>query len=116
MLTVDGYICEGSGENIFFLKENKLYTPDPLLGALTGITQKAVIEVAAAMGIECVFARMKLDYIKDAEESFFTGTAAEIVPIVKIGETVIGSGEPGEVTRALSKGYRALTENEGQRY
>ena len=81
LLDVDGYVAEGSGENIFIIKRGKIYTPD-LTSCLEGITRASVIELAAEIGIPVIEKRITRDEIYCAEEAFFTGTAAELTPIL----------------------------------
>ncbi|MFQ5952438.1 MAG: branched-chain-amino-acid transaminase [Candidatus Omnitrophota bacterium] len=117
MLTIDGYAVECTGDNIFIVSGGKLITPESGLGALTGITQKAVIELAKKRGIKTEWdSEMSLEKIYGASECFLTGTAAEIIPVIKISEHVIGDGKPGEVARALLKDFRELAKVDGVEY
>lgn len=116
MLTLDGYICEGSGENIFFVKNGELFTPSPELGALAGITQKAVMELAGDMGVKCSFVKYTLEDLKGIDECFLTGTAAEIIPVVNVDGADIGTGKVGDMTRKLTDSYRRVTRSEGVTY
>ena len=116
MLNDSGYVAECTGDNIFMVSEGELYTPPECMGALRGVTRDTVIELAKVMKIpahEHVFTRHEL-YI--AQESFLTGTAAEIIPVVKVDGRVIGSGKPGKITLALMKKFQELTKKEGVRY
>ncbi len=99
-----GYVCEGTGENIFIVKNRTLLTPPITSGILEGITRDTVMKIAEDLGFkvqERLIARSEL-YICD--EAFFTGTAAEITPIVSIDHRIIGDGSPGPVTREI-RGY-----------
>lgn len=116
MLSLDGYVVECSGDNIFIVKGGKLLTPPAELGALEGVTQDAAIDIAKRKGIETEYKTMLPDEIFDAEECFLTGTAAEIVPVVSIDGKLIGTGKPGPVTKDLRAEYRKLTETEGSEY
>ena len=101
MLNQEGYVAECSGDNIFIIKNNKIYTPPIVVGALPGITQATVVELAEKEGypvIEKLFSRAEM-YI--ADEVFLTGTAAEVVPVVKIDGRIIGDGTPGKITKTL---------------
>ncbi|HQT26173.1 MAG TPA: aminotransferase class IV, partial [Burkholderiales bacterium] len=80
LLDVDGFVTEGSGENIFIVKKGKIYTPD-LTSALDGITRDTLIQLAGEIGIPVIEKRITRDEIYTAEEAFFTGTAAEVTPI-----------------------------------
>jgi branched-chain amino acid aminotransferase len=111
-----GYVAECTGDNLFIVKNSELYTPPQCMGTLRGITRDAVLEIASKGGIpvhEHVLTRHEV-YI--ADESFITGTAAEIVPIVKVDGRVIGSGKPGKVTGKLTEKFRELTKKEGTKY
>lgn len=116
MLSVDGYAVECTGDNIFIASGGKLYTPSSDLGALEGITQKAVIELAQKRGIKTEYGRMLPDELLEADECFLTGTAAEIIPVVAIDGKHIASGSPGEITRQLRQDFRELTRAEGVEY
>ncbi|GJL73074.1 MAG: branched chain amino acid aminotransferase [Nitrosomonas sp.] len=100
LLDVDGYVAEGSGENIFIVKQGKIYTPD-LTSCLEGITRASVIELAAEIGIPVIEKRITRDEIYCAEEAFFTGTAAELTPIRELDNRTIGSGKRGPITARL---------------
>jgi len=100
LLDVDGFVAEGSGENIFIVKKGKLYTPD-LSSALEGITRDAIIALAGDLGIEVAEKRITRDELYCADEAFFTGTAAEVTPIREVDNRVIGAGKRGPVTAKL---------------
>ena len=113
MLTNQGYICEGTGDNIFIYRRGELLTPPTYLGILEGITREAIIELATREGIplrEVPFTRHDL-YV--SEECFLTGTAAEVIPVIEVDQRLIGSGKPGPITKRLIKLFRELTQNEG---
>ena len=116
MLTLDGYIVECTGDNIFVVKNGKLLTPPSDIGALKGVTQDAIIELAEKRGIHTEFKKMFPQELFEADECFLTGTAAEIVPVIKVDDNVIGNGTPGETTKTLRRDYKKLTEVEGARY
>ncbi len=116
MLNDSGYVAECTGDNVFMISENELYTPPECMGALRGVTRGAVLKVARAAKIpthEHVFTRHEL---YTAEECFLTGTAAEIIPIVKVDGRVIGSGKPGKMTLELMKKFHELTKKDGVKY
>lgn len=100
LLDVDGYVAEGSGENIFIVKQGKLYTPD-LTACLEGITRASVMQLAQEIGIEVIEKRLTRDEVYCADEAFFTGTAAEITPIRELDCRSIGSGTRGPITERL---------------
>ncbi len=113
MMSSQGYICEGTGDNVFIFRKGKLLTPPPYLGILEGITREAVIELAKDEGIpleEAPFTRHDV-YVSD--ECFLTGTAAEVIPVIEADMRTIGTGKPGPVTRRLMDRFRILTQNEG---
>jgi branched-chain amino acid aminotransferase len=118
MLNQNGQVAECSGDNIFILNKDyrghvQLRTPPVSAGILEGITRDAVMEIAAAEGIECVEKDMALFDLYGAEEAFLTGTAAEVVPVTKLDNRPIGDGKPGEITKRLIQRYRELTVSEG---
>ncbi len=100
LLDTDGYVSEGAGENVFIVKNGKIYTPD-LASCLDGITRDSVLTMARDMGIEVVEKRITRDEMYCADEAFFTGTAAEVTPIRELDNRVIGSGSRGPVTEKL---------------
>ncbi|MDC8446201.1 MAG: branched-chain amino acid transaminase [Nitrosomonas sp.] len=100
LLDVDGYVAEGSGENIFIVKKGKIYTPD-LTSCLEGITRASVMELADELGIPVIEKRITRDEIYCADEAFFTGTAAEVTPIRELDNRMIGSGKRGPITAQL---------------
>jgi len=100
LLDVEGYVAEGSGENIFIIKQGKIYTPD-LTSCLEGITRASVIELAAEIGIPVIEKRITRDEIYCADEAFFTGTAAEVTPIRELDNRLIGAGKRGPITARI---------------
>ena len=100
LLDVEGYVAEGSGENIFVVKQGKLYTPD-LTSCLEGITRASIIEIAGELGIPVIEKRITRDEIYCADEAFFTGTAAEVTPIRELDNRIIGAGKRGPITAQL---------------
>jgi len=104
LLDAEGYVMEGSGENIFIVREGVIYTPD-LTSALDGITRKTVIALARELGIPVVEKRITRDEVYIADEAFFTGTAAEVTPIREVDGRAIGNGTRGPVTERLQGLY-----------
>ena len=100
LLDVDGYIAEGSGENIFIVKHGKIYTPD-MTSCLEGITRASVIELAEEIGVTVIQKRITRDEVYCADEAFFTGTAAEVTPIRELDNRMIGDGKRGPITTKL---------------
>jgi branched-chain amino acid aminotransferase len=100
LLDVDGYVAEGAGENIFIVKQGKLYTPD-MTSCLEGITRASIVELAGEIGIPVIEKRITRDEVYCADEAFFTGTAAEVTPIRELDNRKIGSGTRGPITARL---------------
>ena len=100
MLDPDGYIGEGTGENIFIARRGVLRTP-PLTSILPGITRNSVITLARDLGFAVLEERFSRDDLYVADEAFFTGTAAEITPIREVDQRTIGEGLPGPLTKKL---------------
>jgi branched-chain amino acid aminotransferase len=116
MLSVEGDVVECTGDNIFIVKDGLLMTPPSALGALPGITQKAIIELAGKRGMETDEKIMKLEDVYGADECFLTGTAAEVIPVVMIDGRSIGTGKPGDITKQLLADYKELTGKYGVEY
>ncbi len=112
ILDVRGNISEGSGDNIFAVKNGRILTP-PTLNNLRGITRAAAIELAAKEGIEVLETDIGLFDIYTADEVFVTGTAAEIAPITKIDGRLIADGMPGKITKKLMSAFKEMTKKEG---
>ncbi len=104
LLDVDGFVAEGSGENIFIIRNGKLYTPD-LTSALEGITRDTIVQLAAEIGLSVIEKRITRDEVYSADEAFFTGTAAEVTPIRELDRRSIGNGTAGPITKQLQKMY-----------
>ena len=104
LLDVDGFVAEGSGENLFMVKNGKLYEPE-LTSALIGITRDSIITIAQEMGYEVAARRITRDDLYLADEAFFTGTAAEVTPIRELDGRIIGEGTRGPITAKLQKKF-----------
>ncbi|HGG59676.1 MAG TPA: branched-chain amino acid transaminase [Gammaproteobacteria bacterium] len=104
LLDAEGYVAEGSGENIFIVRNGILFTPD-LTSALDGITRNTIFHLAAELGLEIREKRITRDEVYIADEAFFTGTAAEVTPIREVDNRVIGSGTRGPITEQLQSLY-----------
>jgi len=116
MLDSMGYVAECTGDNIFIVKNRELYTPPQCMGTLRGITRDTVLDIAGDKNIsrhEHVITRHEV-YISD--ETFLTGTAAEIIPVVKVDGRQIGDGKPGKLTLMLMKEFRKVTKTKGLKY
>jgi branched-chain amino acid aminotransferase len=115
LLDVEGYVAEGSGENIFVVYDNVLYTPE-LTSCLNGITRRAIIKLAQDEGYEVREKRITRDEVYTADEAFFTGTAAEVMPIRELDDRKIGEGKRGPVTEKLQTLYFDLVRGKVDRY
>ncbi len=104
LLDPEGYVAEGSGENIFLVKNGVVYTPE-VTSCLNGITRDTILTLAAELGIQVVEKRITRDEVYIADEAFFTGTAAEVTPIREVDGRQIGIGSRGPVTEKLQKAY-----------
>lgn len=116
MLDALGYVAECTGDNIFIVKNNRLYTPPQCMGSLRGITRDTVLDIARRTKVqthEHVITRHEV-FISD--ECFLTGTAAEIIPVVEVDGRVIGSGTPGKLTLSLMKKFKERTKTDGVKY
>ncbi len=113
MLNEQGYVAEGSGDNIFVLKKGRLFTPPIYSGALGGITRRVAMDLATEMAIPVSEVMLTRYDLFVADEVFLTGTGAEIIPAVEIDGRPIGDGRPGPVTRRMMEAYAKLTRSEG---
>ncbi|MFH0839074.1 MAG: branched-chain-amino-acid transaminase [Candidatus Omnitrophota bacterium] len=115
MLNSLGYVTEGTGDNVFIVKKGVLLTPPAYVGILKGITRGAVIEIAKKKKISVMEEVLTRHSIYNADEVFLTGTAAEIIPVVKVDARSIGNGKPGTITNFFMKEFRKLTKTAGVR-
>jgi len=115
LLDTDGYISEGSGENIFMVKDGLLKTT-PLTSVLRGITRDSVIRIAKDKGIPVLEGRFSRDELYTADEAFFTGTAAEITPIREVDNRKIGEGKPGPVTKIIQETFFNAVKGREKKY
>jgi branched-chain amino acid aminotransferase len=104
LLDVEGFVAEGSGENIFIIRDGIIYTPE-LTSALEGITRDTIMLLADEIGIKVIEKRITRDEVYIADEAFFTGSAAEVTPIRELDNRTIGSGSRGPVTEKLQRMY-----------
>ncbi len=114
MLNSDGFVAECTGDNVFLVQKGKLFTPPLSAGALYGITRNTVLDVAKEQGIAFAEPNLTRYDVYNADEMFLTGTAAEIIPVVKVDGRVIGTGKPGPVTAKLLAGFQARTRTDGE--
>jgi branched-chain amino acid aminotransferase len=107
-LDKNGFVCEGVAENIFMVRKGKLYTPPTYTGALHGITAESVQDLAKKLGYEVMEKIITPFELFNADEVFFTGTAAEIIPVREINKRQINDGKPGPITRRLMEEFGKL--------
>ena len=115
MLDAEGYVMEGTGENIFIVRNNVVYTPD-LTSALEGITRDTVIQLIGELGLELQEKRLTRDEVYIADEAFFTGTAAEVTPIRELDGRAIGNGSRGPVTERIQSLYFDCVQGRSERH
>lgn len=114
MLNAEGFVAECTGDNLFIVKAGQLLTPPLYAGALYGITRATVMDLARESGLPVGETNLTRYDLYNAEECFLTGSAAEIMPVVKVDGRTIGSGKPGPITRQLTEQYHALTRVSGE--
>ena len=115
LLDTEGYVSEGSGENVFIVRNGVIYTPD-LASCLDGITRDATLTIARDLGIEVREKRITRDEMYCADEAFFTGTAAEVTPIRDLDDRVIGEGRRGPVTKQIQDTFFAAVGGTNEKY
>ncbi|MFT3683620.1 MAG: aminotransferase class IV [Phycisphaerales bacterium] len=108
MLNTDGFVGECTGDNIFVIRDGKVFTPPTEAGLLEGITRRFVMDLCAEMGISCNLKNMKPEEIKTSDEVFLTGSAAEIIAVTQIDDMKIGHGAEGPVTKRLRQAFRKV--------
>lgn len=116
LLNEDGNIAEGSGQNIFYVKDGELFTNDEKSSILMGITRETIIDIASDIEIKSNITEITLEDILKADEAFFSGTASEITPIKSIDNELIADGNPGEITLQLRKMYLDIVHAKNDRY
>jgi branched-chain amino acid aminotransferase len=115
LLDTDGFVAEGAGENLFVIKDGRIYEPE-IASALIGITRASVIQVAREFGLEVTAKRLTRDDIYTADEAFFTGTAAEVTPIRELDNRVIGEGRRGPVTQKIQARFFDIVNGRAPEY
>jgi len=115
ILDANGYICEATGENIFIVKNGKLYTPPRTSGALPGITAGVIKRIAKKLGYEVIERNLTVTELYEADEAFLTGTGAEIMPIREVNRRKIGEGKMGPITEKILEEFKRIVQdpNEG---
>ncbi|MDQ6818570.1 MAG: branched-chain amino acid transaminase [Actinomycetota bacterium] len=116
LLDSQGFVCEGSGENIYLVRDGKILTPPQTAGILDGINRKSIMRIAEDLGYEVVERNLARAELILAEEVFMSGTAAELVPVREIDDHTIGSGEPGPITRELQRVFDDALHGRDARY
>jgi branched-chain amino acid aminotransferase len=116
LLDTSGFVSEGSGENVFIIKDGVVYTPDLSAGALKGITRDTVFHICRDLGLEVVQKRITRDEVYIADEAFFTGTAAEVTPIRELDRIEIGSGSRGPITEKIQSAFFDIVNGRNPKY
>lgn len=116
LLSHDGFISEGPGENIFIVENNRLVTPSRDSDILMGITRASVLKLAESMGIETEERRVNREELYTCDEAFFTGTAAEVTPITEVDSIKVGNGKPGAITKKIGDRFSAIVHGEDKAF
>jgi branched-chain amino acid aminotransferase len=116
LLDDHGYVCEGSGENIYVVRDGRVITPPQTAGILDGINRKSIMRIAGDLGIEVLERNLARAELYLADEVFLSGTAAELVPVREIDDHRVGAGEPGPVTRELQRVFDDALHGRDERY
>lgn len=116
LLNMDGEVAEGPGENLFIVEDGDVITPPLSSGALEGITRNSIMTVAEDMGIPVFEETITEDRLKEADEAFFTGTAAEVTPIREVDDGIIGEGGRGEITKRLQGKFFDIIKGKDEDY
>lgn len=114
-LNDEGYVAEGSADNVFIIKNNEILTPPGYIGALEGITRNVIIDIARDLGYIVKEEPFTIHDVYVAEEVFLTGTAAEVIAVVKVDGRPIGNGKPGNHTNRLLQSFRKLVHKDGEK-
>ncbi len=116
LLDDKGHVCEGSGENVYIVRDGTIVTPPQTSSILDGISRKSVIQIARDLGFEVVERDIARAELYLADEAFLTGTATELAPIREIDDHAIGGGKPGEITRAVQSAFEDALHGRTERY
>jgi branched-chain amino acid aminotransferase len=117
MLGPDGRVSEGTGENLFLVRDGKIVSPPPSeAGALQGITQASIVKIATDLGYGVTFEALRRDDIYLADEAFVTGTAVEVVPLSSVDDRLIGDGKPGPITKNIKTTFHQAVSGERPQY
>jgi branched-chain amino acid aminotransferase len=116
LLDANGFVSEGSGENLFVVKDGVVYTPDLSAGALNGITRNTVLHICKDLGLDVVQKRITRDEVYICDEAFFSGTAAEITPIRELDRLTIGCGSRGPITEKIQSAFFDIVNGRNPKY
>jgi branched-chain amino acid aminotransferase len=116
LTSIEGHVAEGPADNIFIVEDNTLVTPPRGADILLGITRDSIIKIAETMGIEVREKNIHKDELYTCDEAFFTGTAAEVTPIINIDSVKIGNGKVGMITSSLAKAYSDIVHGRNREY
>jgi branched-chain amino acid aminotransferase len=116
LLDEHNHVCEGTGENVYVVRDGRILTPPQTASILDGINRRSAIQIARDLGFEVVERDLARAELYLADEVFLTGTAAELTPVREIDDHVIGSGEPGEITRAVQSAFEDALHGRSERY
>jgi branched-chain amino acid aminotransferase len=116
LLNHQGFVCEGSGENVYVVRDGKIATPGDTAAILDGITRRSIIKIAEDLGYEIVEREVARAELYLADEVFLTGTAAEVVPVREIDDHQVGDGQPGPITRQMQRIYDDAIHGRDPRY
>jgi branched-chain amino acid aminotransferase len=116
LLDTSGFVSEGAGENIFVVKDGKVYTPDLSAGALNGITRNTVLHICEDLGLELIQKRITRDEVYICDEAFFTGTAAEVTPIRELDRIELGAGSRGPITEKIQSAFFDIVNGRNPKY
>jgi branched-chain amino acid aminotransferase len=116
LLDANGFVSEGSGENLFVVKDGVVYTPDLSAGALNGITRNTVLHICKDLGLEVIQKRITRDEVYICDEAFFSGTAAEITPIRELDRLTLGCGSRGPITEKIQTAFFDIVNGRNPKY
>jgi branched-chain amino acid aminotransferase len=116
LLDEHGHVCEGSGENLFVVRDGAIVTPPHTSGILDGINRKSAVQIAGDLGLEVTERHVARSELYLADEVFMTGTAAELVPVVEVDDHAVGRGTPGDITRSVQRAFDDALHGRSERY
>jgi branched-chain amino acid aminotransferase len=116
LLDVDGYLAEAASENLFVVRNSELRTNDERHSILLGITRDSIIQIARDLGYPVTIGALTVEDLKLSEEAFLTGTAAEIVPVCQVDDTLVGNGQCGPITRHIQEQFKDIVSGHNASY